>query len=373
MNHSRTSTRHEGAPVGTAIVVGGSLAGLLTSLTLARTGFEVTVLERHGPAPRTGGALQIADGLIERVTGWNSRPGAPTIPYSLPGGGQAWTTIHAGLLDACTHEERITLLHGTRVAAAGQNDDHAWVSTTGGSTVTADLVVGADGHRSVVRRAVVPEHPDATFAGYLIWLGMVDEPELPERLRGDRRFDGGAFLGDDQDVMFGYVMPGRAGARRDGHRQIGWAWYDGTHNDFLRANGNVRGNTVHHSVTAADIPEHLYDELADMVRSRWPSPWRDLMLFCIARRGVTGTPIAEYVPTVLTDGRLVIVGDAAHVHTPMTGQGFAAALSDAEALADALHDLPIAEALRIYENARLRMSQRLALSGQNFSRSFAST
>lgn len=41
---------------------------------------------------------------------------------------------------------------------------------------------------------------------------------------------------------------------------------------------------------------------------------------CRRHRAVTGTPIAEWVPSVLSNGRLAIIGDAAHVQTPMTGK-----------------------------------------------------
>lgn len=70
----------------TAIVVGGSLAGLMTALTLSRVGAEVTMLERSGPARTRGGGLLISDGLVERVTGWGRTPGAPKVPTSLTGG-----------------------------------------------------------------------------------------------------------------------------------------------------------------------------------------------------------------------------------------------------------------------------------------------
>jgi 2-polyprenyl-6-methoxyphenol hydroxylase-like FAD-dependent oxidoreductase len=65
-------------------------------------------------------------------------------------------------------------------------------------------------------------------------------------------------------------------------------------------------------------------------------PWRDAILDCIDRRAVIGTPIAEYVPDKLVKGRVALVGDAAHVPTPMTGSGFSASLHDAETLAAAI-------------------------------------
>src|SRR5689334_15073374 len=74
------------------------------------------------------------------------------------------------------NEDPIVLLHDTRAIETGQDDDTAWIVTDGGEILVADLIVGADGHRSTVRRAVSPEQPNARFAGYVIWLGVVEEP-----------------------------------------------------------------------------------------------------------------------------------------------------------------------------------------------------
>jgi 2-polyprenyl-6-methoxyphenol hydroxylase-like FAD-dependent oxidoreductase len=88
----------------------------------------------------------------------------------------------------------------------------------------------------------------------------------------------------------------------------------------------------------------------------------------------SATPIAEYVPDRLAHGRVALVGDAAHVPTPMTGSGFSASLDDAEAITEALtaglRDVPMREALRRYEQARLHSVRGMVQSGQQFSRSF---
>ena len=71
---------------------------------------------------------------------------------------------------------------------------------------------------------------------------------------------------------------------------------------------------------------------------------------------------------------MVLVGDAAHVPTPMTGRGFGTSLDDAAALARSLHDAygsRVPDALTAYEAERLAPAQSLVLSGQGFSRSFA--
>jgi 2-polyprenyl-6-methoxyphenol hydroxylase-like FAD-dependent oxidoreductase len=136
------------------------------------------------------------------------------------------------------------------------------------------------------------------------------------------------------------------------------------------------GNVVNRSLRPTDIPESTYQELGVEARQRWPDPWRLAMLECIERRSLIGTPIAEYVPDQLVNGRLALVGDAAHVPTPMTGNGFSASLSDAEALAECLaggiRRGSAEQALIEYQAMRLSSARSLVQSGQQFSRSFAS-
>lgn len=79
------------------------------------------------------------------------------------------------------------------------------------------------------------------------------------------------------------------------------------------------------------------------------------------------------MPDRLRNGRMVILGDAAHVPTPMTGRGFATSLDDAAALARHMADATAAtlpDTLASYESEWLAPAQELVLSGQMFSRSF---
>jgi 2-polyprenyl-6-methoxyphenol hydroxylase-like FAD-dependent oxidoreductase len=61
------------------------------------------------------------------------------------------------------------------------------VRTADGRHFDYELVIGADGARSTVRRWVAPEHPDAVYAGFLLWRAMVAETPgsrtLPTALR----------------------------------------------------------------------------------------------------------------------------------------------------------------------------------------------
>ena len=180
-------------------------------------------------------------------------------------------------------------------------------------------------------------------------------------------------LHSGDDILFGVPVPGPDGSTQPGRRRIGWAWYDKNSNHTLHQTGAVTNGVVQHSVRPQDVPQQTLSRLA-RAAARWPRPWRDAITRSIADRQVLGTPIAEYVPLRLVSGRLAIVGNAAHVPTPMTGQGFDASVRDAEVLATLLHDAdPFDAPARLHDDERARLSdaQRLVRSGQAFSRSFA--
>jgi 2-polyprenyl-6-methoxyphenol hydroxylase-like FAD-dependent oxidoreductase len=347
-----------------ALIVGGSLAGLVTGLALARAGVEVTILERSDPDPQYGGALGVDGADLARVTGVTALGRSSVL---VP-----WTALRAALREAAERHPALRLHHGVPVTEVGQDGDQVWATSRQGDRYTASLLIGADGHRSLVRRHVAPDRPDADFAGYVIWLGMVDDAALPYPGRRPAHWD---LLDSHGDILFGIPIAGADGSTAPNRGRIGWAWYDTTHNDMLEATGAVANGVVQHSVRPHDVPQATLTDLAERAR-RWPRPWRDAILRSIADRQVLGTPIAEYVPVRLAAGRMALVGNAAHVPTPMTGQGFDASLQDAETLAQALtHAAPadVPERLRDYENARLGHVQRLVRGGQQFSRSFSTS
>ncbi|CAL9675433.1 2,6-dihydroxypyridine 3-monooxygenase (plasmid) [Streptomyces sp. enrichment culture] len=370
---SRLPRQVAGPGAGGAVVVGGSLAGLMTGLALSRAGVEVTLLERVGAFPRSGASLGgVDEQLLARLTGGATPPPGSVPLRSVTSGIQPWDLLHQRLRAAAEADERISMHHRARVIRVCQDANAAWAVTEDGRTHRGEVVIGADGHRSTVRAAVAPDHPDAAFAGYLIWLGVADESVLAPGHRYPRHFD---ILHRGKDILLGYPLAGRHGSVRPGSRRIGWAWYDASRNDLLRQKGSVRGTVVQHSLRAADIPESTFTELTAGAAGLWPAPWRDAVLDSLDRRDILGTPIAEYVPERLVNGRLALVGDAAHVPTPMTGSGFGAAMDDADAIAEAVasglrHHTPMPRALATYERKRLARARSLVRSGQQFSRSF---
>lgn len=356
---------------GPVIVVGASLAGLMAGLALSRAGIEVTMLERAGADPRTGAAVGVDPARLERVTGIRL-PSGPSGATSVTPGIHSWTAVHAHLTAAATADPRITLHHRARVETVGQDERAAWARTSDGRTFTGAAVIGADGHSSVVRRAVAPAAPHAAFAGYVIWLGVTDESALPRSSRWPRDV---AFLDGDNALLLGYPLPGPNGAARPGQRRLGWAWYDASRNDLFERLGSVTNGVVQHSLRPSQVPPDIYAELAREAQQHWPAPWNSVVRDCVERQSIIGIPIAEYVPDRLAAGRVVLIGDAAHVPSPVTGSGFSASLSDAEAVAAALTTglarAAVPQGLADYERQRLSSARDLVRGGQRFSQSFA--
>ncbi len=104
-------TRNRDERQGTAIVVGASLAGLMTALALSHAGVDVTMLERSGAAPRArkGAALGgVSEGLLSRITGSRHAQSGSAPLSSVAPGVQSWMAVHArlrGAVDADPHIE----------------------------------------------------------------------------------------------------------------------------------------------------------------------------------------------------------------------------------------------------------------------------
>lgn len=353
-------------------IVGASLSGLMTGIALANVGLKVTILERASDERRSGAALQVDSGETDIST-------RAKYLRKITSGGiksiEAWSSVEARLRDEALSNPNIELRYNTRIQKVDQDGDAAWVVTDKGEVLRGDILIGADGYRSIVRRHVAPNHADATFAGYLIWVAIVDEESIPKQYRLGPN-PGVAMPNGIGDFLLGSVIAGADGSSIIGKRRLGWAWYDNTENDLLRQLGCVKGNVVQHSLTGADIPTETLDRLSIKAKKRWSQPWLAAIQHSIQTRNLVATPIAEYVPELLVKGRIALVGDAAHLPTPLTASGFNASLEDAATLTDCVaKEIQVADPIKSlleYQSRRLKVARQIVQSGQGFSRSFGS-
>lgn len=90
-------------------------------------------------------------------------------------------------------------------------------------------MIGADGYRSIVRRYLNPDKPFADYAGYLVWVGKVDEELLPKKDWKKRQLSSAYFNNSAAGTLTTAVMPGIEGGTKPGHRWIGFCWFDHSH------------------------------------------------------------------------------------------------------------------------------------------------
>jgi 2-polyprenyl-6-methoxyphenol hydroxylase-like FAD-dependent oxidoreductase len=326
------------------IVVGGGIGGLSAAIALRRTGNEVVVLER---APRIdpvgagitlfANAMSALDrlGVREAVA---ARGAAATRSAILTWDGRELARVPPDLLEGTIALHRADLQAelaaaggevrlGVEVTAVEQHDEAVVAVAADGSEERGELIVGADGLASVLRRAITDTR--VRFAGYTAWRGI-----SPVALESGRLTESWG-VGE----RFGLVDIGR-----------GRTYWFATKNA---------------PEAAPDEPEGRKAEILRRF-SGWHKPIAEVAEAtdedAILRNDVY---YLEPLPRWRA-GRLVLIGDAAHATTPGVGQGAAQAIEDAVVLADRLaHGDELQSALTEYEAIRrprvevvLKMSRR---------------
>lgn len=349
-----------------AIVVGGSLSGLMTAIALAEQKIHVTVLEKSKEGVRSGAGLQVEG------NSYNQTKIEAKLKQLVSDGESKvtlWSSIESSLRKKAHKINNIDLNFNTRVVSIHQDQQSAWAKTKEGKIYKADILIGADGHRSIVRDKVAPDNPNADFAGYVVWMASIAENKIPQDKRPKAHEQEVQMFNTPGGFMFGSVIEDENNIRR-----IGCTWYDNTKTDLLKRLGAIEGRVVHHSIDGKDLEKTDLDKLAKEAKTKWPEPWRTATLHAIESRSLIGIPIKEYVPTTLINNRLAIIGDAAHVPAPITASGFNESLKDAvvlsECVANGISGSKASEALKEYEKRRLKVVQRMVKSGQYFTKSF---
>jgi 2-polyprenyl-6-methoxyphenol hydroxylase-like FAD-dependent oxidoreductase len=356
------------------IIVGGSLTGLAAAIRLARAGLDVTILERNPDfSPNFGTGIGVDRKQLSAVTGVSAfgtpdHPGLPVV--TRPWESTNWSAIHYWLRRVAEKLDNVRLIAGQPVTDIHLDEVNRRVVTTD-RQYAANLVIGADGYRSVVRQFVAPESPDAVYAGYGLWRGTIAEADMPAGVNFDRRRDKGS-LWTDRYRLVSYEIPGPNGEVATGQRTINWVWYDPDCTPIFEMFGCVEDTIVKRSLLRHELTQALIHRLENLAKANWPEPWKSVILGTLDRRNVFATPIAEYVPVRLVRGPLVLIGDAAHVAVPATGAGLYTGLEDVDALGRILEARSgdLEAALKRYERVRIGPAQKLGLSSRQWSEDF---
>ncbi|MGH7467439.1 MAG: FAD-dependent monooxygenase [Longimicrobiales bacterium] len=296
------------------VIAGGGPTGLMLAGELALAGVDVAIIERRPnqdlPGSRAGGlssrTLEVLDqrgiadrfleeGQVAQVAGFAvTRLDISDFPTRHNYGLALWQKHIERILAGWVAELPVTFYRGREVTGFAQDDTGVDVHVSDDQRLRAQYLVGCDGGRSVVRKAAGIEFPgwDATTSALLAEVEMTEEPET-----GIRRTPSGmhAIGKVEYEIKDGQIIYGKGG-------KVGVMLTEprvGTSEPTLR-----------------DISEGL--------------------------KAVYGTDYGIHSPTWITrftdttrqaaayrDRRVLLAGDAAHVHSPVGGQGLNTGVQDA--------------------------------------------
>jgi 2-polyprenyl-6-methoxyphenol hydroxylase-like FAD-dependent oxidoreductase len=351
-----------------AVIVGGSVGGLFAANLLARAGWTVDVYERVaedlagrgagiGTHDELFGVMRRLGVVVDESIGMRvsdrvclAADGALLHRLELRQVMAHWARIYRPLRERLAAES----YHAGRTFIDFSDDDDEVVAQfDDGSSVRAELLIGADGLRSTLRACLFPE-VEPRFAGYVGWRGIVAENELPQSLRAELG-NSYYFALPPGEMMVCYPVPGRL---------WNYVWYRPVVNEAeLRdlctdANGRHHGPAIPPPLVRADVAARLKESARELLAPRLAAVVEYTQPFFQAIYDVETPRIAA--------GRVALLGDAAFVARPHVGMGVTKAALDAACLARSLEiHRDVEEALRRYAGLRGEFGRRCVARGRH--------
>lgn len=330
----------------TALVIGGGIAGPACALALAGADIEAAVAEAHpGPADGAGAILTLAPNGLDALRTLGADAAVIEVAQPVPvtvladGAGHAFARQDAGghvlardalarILIERAVAAGIPVHHGRRLVGATPHAGGVTAHFADGSTAEADLLIGADGIHSVVRRLIDPDAPKPAYEGVLGFGAAVDAGEVPVEpgvmhFAFGQRFLGYWRLPDDRVCWFAALPRAEPPARAA----------------LPRAEPAARAAIPRAEPPARDaVPrERWLAELRAAYQDHHPG--HELLARTEPDDLVATGPMLRMPPVPhWSRDRMVLVGDSVHAPSSSSGQGASLALESAVELARCLRE-----------------------------------
>ena len=347
------------------LIVGGGIGGMAAALSLSRLGLAVTVLEQASALGEIGAGIQLAPNAFAALDalGVGERTRAKAVfterlvmmdavdasevgtfvvdaafrqRFSNPYAVIHRADIHGAILDAVRTSPLITFVTSSQVTDVAEDDAGVTVTDAAGRSFRADVLIGCDGVKSVIRERIVGDA--VRVSGHVVYRAVVPAADMPADLRWNAPV---VWAGPNCHLVH---YPLRNGEQYNlvvtfhSREQEAWSVTDGSKEEVLSYFDGVHAQ-----------PRQLLHKPTSW--KRWSTADRD--------------PVDNW-----STQRMTLLGDSAHPMLQYLAQGACMALEDAVTLGEAVRacDFDMAAAFQLYQTSRIARTARVVLSAREMGR-----
>lgn len=357
--------KHAATERPSVLIAGAGIGGMAAALSLSRLGIPVTVLEQADTLGEIGAGLQLAPNAFaaldalgvgaavrdravftDRLVMMDAVDCAEVGTFEV---GQPFrdrfgnpyavihrADIHTAILEKVRHTPHIELVTSCRIASVRQDEHGVHAMDAQGRAFSADYLIGCDGVKSVVRDQIVGDR--VRVSGHVVYRAVVPTHAMPEELRWNAPV---VWAGPNCHLVH---YPLRSG---DQYNLV--VTFHSRDPEVWDVRDGSKEEVLSYFTGVADLPRKLLET---------PSSWRR---WSTADRD----PVSNW-----TQGRMTLLGDAAHPTLQYLAQGACMALEDAVTLGQAIRhrgdDMEAAFAL--YQRSRIARTARVVLSAREMGR-----